>query len=290
MCEEMSEGLGYPKGKNESTQSFIPLQQVKMKNFATQHPVLFGLLITLIFLVFVVFAIFIGQLLPGDYGREGGQAAGRIGGCLGFFILLKRYGWKKDVGFIAPKGFKPWLIVFIPLVYSVIVFPLIFTGDWLLNFSDPILSVLTASNGISAGLLEEITFRGLVLYGFIRLWGNKMSGMTKSVVASSLIFGLLHISNILSGVEVMRVLPQIAYSVLGGMALGAFVLFCRSIWPAAAFHCLSNAVVELNRMGKSIELTSLSAVLLGLAALPLALYGILLLQKAPRRAVVPDVP
>lgn len=50
-------------------------------------------------------------------------------------------------------------------------------------------------------------------------------------------FGLLHISNILSGAEFMRVLPQIAYSVLGGM---------------------------------------------GLAALPLAMYGML--------AVVPDVP
>jgi membrane protease YdiL (CAAX protease family) len=261
-----------------------------MKNFATRHPILFGLLITLIFIVFVVFAIFIGQLFPGDYGREGGQAAGRIAGFLVFLILLNRLGWKKDAGLISPKGFKTWLIVLIPLAYSIIVFPLIFTGEWSLNFSDPIRSILTASNGISAGLLEEITFRGFVLYGFIRLWGNKKSGMNKSVVASSLIFGLLHLSNILSGAEVMRVLPQIAYSVLGGMALGAFVIYSRSIWPAAAFHCLSNAVVELNRMGKSIELTSLSAVLLGLAALPLALYGILLLQKAPKRDVVPDVP
>ena len=176
------------------------------------------------------------------------------------------------------------------MAYSCVVFPLIFTGEWSLNFSDPILSFLTASNGISAGFLEEITFRGIVLYGFIRLWGNKKSGMAKGAVASSLIFGLLHIPNILAGAEVMRVLPQVAYSVLGGLALAAFVIYTRSIWPAITFHCLSNAVVELSRMGKSIELTSLSAILLGLAAIPLALYGMLLLKKAPIRAVVPDVP
>lgn len=259
-----------------------------MKNFATRHPVLFGLLITLIFIMFVVFAIFIGQLLPGDYGREGGQAAGRIGGFFIFLILLNHLGWKRDAGFLSPKGFMPWLIILIPLAYSIIVFPFIFTGEWSLNFRDPILSVLTASNGISVGLLEEIAFRGLVLYGFIRLWGNKKSGMIKSVVVTSLIFGLLHVTNILSGAEVMRVLPQIAYSVLGGMVLGAFVIYSRSIWPAAAFHCLSNAVVELSRISKSIELTSFSAVLLGLVALPLALYGMLLLWKTPIRDVVPD--
>ena len=290
MCEESSEAPEYPNGIIENTQSFSPLQEVKMKNFATRHPVLFGLLITLIFLAFVVSAIVIGQLLPGDNGREGGQAVGRIAGFLVFLLLLNRLGWKKDAGLISPVGFKPWLIVFIPLAYSIIVFPLIFTGEWSLNFSDPIRSALIASNGISAGLIEEIAFRGLVLYGFIRIWGNKKSGLTKSVVISSLIFGLVHVINILSGAGVMRVLPQTAYSVLGGIALGAFVIYSRSIWPAVAFHCLSNAVVELSRIGKNIELTSLSAVFLGLAALPLALYGVLLLQKAPKRAVVPDVP
>ena len=253
MCEESSEAPEYPNGIIENTQSFSPLQEVKMKNFATRHPVLFGLLITLIFLAFVVSAIVIGQLLPGDNGREGGQAVGRIAGFLVFLLLLNRLGWKKDAGLISPVGFKPWLIVFIPLVYSIIVFPFIFTGEWSLNFRDPILSLLTASNGISAGFLEEITFRGIVLYGFIRLWGNKKPGMVKGAVA-------------------------------------AFVIYSRSIWPAVTFHCMSNAVVELTRMGKSIELTSLSAVLLGLAALPLALYGMLFLKKAPIRAVVPDVP
>ncbi len=261
-----------------------------MNNFATRHPVLFGLLISFIFIVFVLFAIFIGKLFSGDSGREGAQAAGRMGGFLVFLILLNHLGWRTDAGFINLKGFKPWLFILIPLVYSIIVFPLIFTGQWSLNFRDPILSLLTASNGISAGFLEEITFRGIVLYGFIRLWGNKKSGMVKGAVASSLIFGLLHIPNILAGAEVIRVLPQVAYSVLGGLALAAFVIYSRSIWPAITFHCLSNAVVELSRMDKSIELTSLSAVLLGLAALPLAFYGMLLLKKAPLRAVVPDVP
>ena len=203
--------------------------------------------------MFVLFAIFIGKLFPGDSGREGAQAAGRMGGFIVFLILLNHLGWRKDAGFVNPKDFKPWLFILIPLIYSIIVFPFIFTGEWSLNFRDPILSLLTASNGISAGFLEEITFRGIVLYGFIRLWGNKKPGMVKG-------------------------------------ALAAFVIYSRSIWPAVTFHCMSNAVVELTRMGKSIELTSLSAVLLGLAALPLALYGMFLIKKAPLRAVVPDVP
>ena len=240
--------------------------------------------------MFLLFAIFIGKLFPGDSVREGAQAAGRMGGFIVFLILLNHLGWRKDAGFVNPKDFKPWLFILIPLIYSIIVFPFIFTGEWSLNFRDPILSLLTASNGISAGFLEEITFRGIVLYGFIRLWGNKKPGMVKGAVASSLIFGLLHIPNILAGAEVMRVLPQVAYSVLGGLALAAFVIYSRSIWPAVTFHCMSNAVVELTRMGKSIELTSLSAVLLGLAALPLALYGMFLIKKAPLRAVVPDIP
>src|SRR5437667_1817834 len=58
---------------------------------------------------------------------------------------------------------RSWAIVLPVALYSLIVYPLLFTGTLRLNLNQPNLAAGVAFNGFAAGALEELVFRGLIL-------------------------------------------------------------------------------------------------------------------------------
>jgi sodium transport system permease protein len=76
------------------------------------------------------------------------------------------------------------------------------------------------------GVLEELTFRGVLLHGL-----RARLGPVPAVLAIGAIFGLFHVS-------LFRIVPT-AY--LGGL-LAAVVLLTGSIFPAMVWHTLNNAL------------------------------------------------
>jgi membrane protease YdiL (CAAX protease family) len=136
----------------------------------------------------------------------------------------------------------------------------------------------------AAALLEGLTFRGLMLHGFVRAWGDDQRGRLMSVVTAALFFGAMHLLDALSGRPMLNVLWQGAQAVVLGVWLGALVLRTGSQYPAVAFHMLFNlAGYQLfGRPGLEPE----PAAWLQLAALllPLAAIGVGLLAQPLRRA------
>ena len=77
--------------------------------------------------------------------------------------------------------------------------------------------------------VEEAFFRGFLLFGFERRYGAGYA-----LVASSALFGLMHLGAV----------PAL-YATAGGLVLGSVALWTRSVFPGFALHAAVNAVPVL---------------------------------------------
>ena len=129
-----------------------------------------------------------------------------------------------------------------------------FMGKGSLN---SILFVLAAS--VVAGIIEEITFRSLMLSNLMRITST-YKGMMCAVAASSLVFGVAHFSNLLGGANVGATISQFIGATCMGLFFSAVYLTCGSIVPGMVFHFAHDVIALLflgiNESGATIEGTT----------------------------------
>lgn len=262
----------------------------RFKQFATHHPVIFGLMFALILILLHIVSIILGIIIPGEaYGKNIGEAVGRLAATFLLLLIIWRLGWLKDAGFTRFGGWQSWLLILIPLIYEIIVSLYLFFGDFIFDLSDPPLVSLVTFNQITVGLVEETVFRGIILYSLIRLWGDSKVGIFKCALISALIFGASHMVWIITGRAVTLALLRALSTFLSGIYYAAFLLRGRSIWPLVVFHGVLNAVANVKVLGiAGFEETITSNVLWILLILPIVIFGIYLLWRVPPRRVIPD--
>ena len=117
-----------------------------------------------------------------------------------------------------------------------------FMGKGSLN---SILYVLAAS--IVAGIIEEITFRSLMLSNLMRIT-NTYKGMMCAVTASSLVFGAAHFSNLIGGANMGATITQFIGATCMGFFFAAVYLTCGSIVPCMVMH-FAHDVIALMFLG-----------------------------------------
>ena len=128
-------------------------------------------------------------------------------------------------------------------------------------FHAPTLAIVAAA--VMAGFLEELLFRGLFLTSMMR----KSTGRDRIVTAllvSSVVFGLMHGTNILSGANVGSSILQVFGTFFVGIALGALYLRTGSLWPCMIVHtlfdifaiCTSNTIEETGTITGGINAAS----------------------------------
>lgn len=162
-------------------------------------------------------------------------------------------------------------------------------GEIAFEVSDPIVSVSVTLNNISTGFIEEIPFRGIVLYAFIRLWGDSKRGIIKSVLYSSVIFGGAHLIHIALGRPLPQAILVVISTFLAGIYYAAIVLRWKTIWTVVLFRGLLNTFIELRVLetqGFTLTISSLSLIIL--LQLPVVVYGIYLIFRIPPRPIVPN--
>lgn len=82
---------------------------------------------------------------------------------------------------------------------------------------------------LSASVLEEGLFRGLILYGFLRNYP-----LNKALVCSALLFGFLHMN------------PwQFVGSFIMGIVFGWWFTRTQSLWPCLVGHSLNNSIAAI---------------------------------------------
>lgn len=88
----------------------------------------------------------------------------------------------------------------------------------------------------SIGLTEEFLCRGWVQNEFIERFGDTRKNVIISIMLSSLVFGLMHITNIFAGQGLFETIMQILQATSLGALLGSIYYRTKNIWAVAFLH------------------------------------------------------
>ena len=272
----------------------------RFKRFATNHPILFGLVITFIFIVFVILAGIFAYPAPTGVSQSLVSAAVMFVGWLVFLAVLWRFNWLWPAGVTNWGNGRFWLRMLPLIIYCSLVFVVGFFWEFRGQVGLPELGVATAvtiESFIDGGFLQEFAFRALILYALVRLWGHTRRGLTMAVFISALFFGLVHFFNIINlfvpgadGAPVTVTMLQVLTTIISGVYLAVFVLYGGAIWPVVLIHGLGNAIVSVLAVGTpGFHETTSAWVISTLLLLPVLLLSLYLLRRMPLRSVDPDL-
>ena len=140
---------------------------------------------------------------------------------------------------------------------------------------------------LATGVFEEVMMRAMAFFILYRAWQHQNNGLLKAAAVQALIFGLLHLINLINGFTIDTI-AQVIYATLLGLSFAGVVAYTGSIWPASIVHGLINAVANVNRtfMPNYIEtFTSVAvyALFIVLILLVTTLPGLYMLKLSKQR-------
>ena len=244
------------------------------------HKTWICLAITISFLAATVLLVsFPASQFTGPAAREYAAGVARIILALAVMLVMRLRKW--DSNALTWPAARSWAIILPVAAYSLVVYPLLFTGTLALNLSQPNVAAGVAVNGFAAGALEELVFRGLILS--LLLSGGSEDhnprNTWRAIIISALLFSLPHALNLFVGHAEARVVAQLIWAFLLGIVFACLRISGGSVWPVAVLHGAMNAFVHVNRLGIEIQPSLVRAAALAFAPIPLCVYGAILLQK-----------
>jgi membrane protease YdiL (CAAX protease family) len=251
-----------------------------MSTNTLQRKVLVSLTVTIAFLVATILLVSVpASRFTSPPAQEYAAGVARV--ILAFLVIVLIWRWNRVAHALKSPSLRSWAIVLPVALYSLIVYPLLFTGTLRLNLNQPNLAAGVAFNGFAAGALEELVFRGIILS--LLLGGNpddqNPSNIWRAIIISALLFSVPHALNVFVGHAEVRVLAQLVWAFLLGIVFACLRISGRSVWPVAVLHGVVNAFVHVNRLGVEVQPSLLKAAALAFAPLPLCVYGAILLRK-----------
>ncbi|HUM68227.1 MAG TPA: CPBP family intramembrane metalloprotease [Chloroflexota bacterium] len=260
----------------------------KINSLAAQRPLLFGVVVTSVFVLMVLIsAIVVGLIWPAETpGWFIGSTIGRLFSTFILLVALSGLGWLRSAGFTRLGRWQMWLSSLLALAYAIVASAYAMTGTLDFNLSDATWTGLVTVFLLAHAFLEEATFRGLILHGFVRTWGSTNRGLVQSVLVSALYFGGMHLIY-LTGEPLSVVFWRMVTASLLGILFAALVLRGSSIYPAVFLHGFLNLGGYLNLTSNAVEGTTASWLRLSLFILPLALYGFYFLHDLSRQSNLP---
>ena len=145
--------------------------------------------------------------------------------------LLFKLWFRPDYnGCLQKKGIKEGLLMLLPFLVIHYAGSIV---SWItLGTASVFIALLRAT---APGFGEEIMFRGLGVANYMRK--IQSAGQIKVIFwLSSIVFGLVHLMNILAGGDPMAVIIQAIYATGVGMLFGAVYLRTGNLWPTILGH------------------------------------------------------
>ncbi len=165
-----------------------------------------------------------------------------LSGIIAYFISLWWFKpeLKNVVRMIEPGIFAKYAVFFVVFwIVSIVVG--IITSDYKPGLLTPV-AFFTA---ISAGVTEEILFRGCLISPMLRENVDKKRIITATIL-SSLIFSLIHGANIFVGADPGSTIMQLFSSFLMGIAFGTIYIATGSLLPGIIFHSIHDIIALSN--------------------------------------------
>lgn len=101
---------------------------------------------------------------------------------------------------------------------------------------------------IFIGIAEEFLCRGWLQNEFIERYGDTKKHIILSILFSSLIFGLIHLSNIIAGQDVFTTIIQVIQATSAGLLLGSVYYKTKNIWAVIFLHSIYDFSLMLGDM------------------------------------------
>ena len=187
---------------------------------------------------------------------------------LGIVLLTRLQLWRE-------VGFRPLTVPSDLRLYWLPLFPALIN----LSFGIAQISILQiAMFFVVAGLIgfvEEVFFCGLILRAIAPL------GLWRAAIISSVIFGVAHSLNILSGSNPISTLLQIGYALAIGFAFAAVTLRTGVIWPLVIIHALIDfaAFIAAGKTDSSATVSTSSIMMSVIYIVTFTVYGVFIMQS-----------
>jgi uncharacterized protein len=190
---------------------------------------------------------------------------------IGLLVLLN--GWGR-VGFRALRSVKDLRLYWIPVVPLIPVLGAVVAGMSRMHPRDIALLLALAC---LIGFVEEVSFRGLILQALAS------RGVWRAAVISSILFGLMHLQNLLFGADLVATVLQIAYATAMGFGFASVTLRTGSIWPLVAIHALIDFAGFVTSGGTVIDsLTGTDVAVYALYIVAFTGYGVFNMRAMKR--------
>jgi uncharacterized protein len=212
----------------------------------------------IIFVAYLIISTLLGLTAKVIFPQFQPEFVALIGLSVLVALALSLLGWWKVAGFNFPTEWRDSRLIIVPFV---IVLGLPFLKG--IKPSDLGTFIYLVIGYALTGFMEEGLMRGIVMRVL------KPTGTTRSVVISSLLFGLMHIGNLLYR-NPFIVFAQMIGAFVHGIGLSAIRLRTNTIWFAVILHGLHDLALKYT----NFPLIPLDVVQVTL----LMVYGIYLLR------------
>ena len=136
---------------------------------------------------------------------------------------------------------------------------------------------------VTIGMAEEFFFRGFIQGEIVDAYGKTRKQVITSVVVSGVIFGLVHLTNTLSGQDIITTLMQVLQASSLGILLGSIYFITKNIWSVVFLHAFYDFAImlgEVNSYKDCINSTDISMVMLIFTIVGTLVYSIIYLVGA----------
>lgn len=233
-----------------------------------RHPWLTGIGLALVPVVLTAVGIAVGQVISAGTNAATLLAAAvvTVSAALGLALMVRLRPRLADFGWRRPQGVKA-VAWFVPAALIPVIV-LLATGVSVHVSLVPALVWLSVVVGVN----EEVWFRGLLLALF------RPAGARRAVVATAVLFGVLHLANLAGGATAGYAVLQLAFAALFGFVAAELAVLTDSLWPTILWHALYDLTSYLG--GDALD----ARALVGLAVQVVVLggYAAWLWRKLPR--------
>jgi uncharacterized protein len=255
------------------------MSESPVKRFATQQPLLFALLLTIISIALLRGIPLLCSPLKSMYATNIIVLLVQLLFAVGMLLWL---GWTRRAGFNAPSQWRNLSLLWLPALLAVLdLGQLVFfrASSFALFLYALLYALLTAAN-------EEAFSRGLTLQTLLPY------GPLRATLLSAALFGLLHLNNLF----LLGFTPFVFIQAIGAFFLGigfaAYRLRTTTLWPLILIHMCYDLATDVSYFASPKSSTAHAALPLSLPVLAIALlvpsllqaiYGLYLLRPRKQR-------